>query len=126
VTNTNTAGLILLTYKGKVLLMHKEKSVIDEEKHPWCLIGGIRHPKESFEETLQRRVENETGIKIKNVEHVAELYYHAHLTDDNVNKMQRKEHQLLDFFTPRELNKLFLADSTQEFIAKHSNLISIL
>jgi hypothetical protein len=39
--------------------------------------------------------------------------------------MQRKEHQLLDFFTPRELNKLFLANSTQEFIAKHGSLISL-
>jgi 8-oxo-dGTP pyrophosphatase MutT (NUDIX family) len=103
--------------------MHKEKSVIDEEKHPWCTIGGIRHAKESFEETLQRRVENETGVKIKNVEHVSEFYYHASLTDDNVNKMQRKEHQLLDFFTPRELDKLFLADSTQNFLAKYGDLI---
>jgi hypothetical protein len=54
-TDVNSAGLILLTYKGKVLLMHKEKSVIDEEKHPWCLIGGIRQKKESFEETLQQK-----------------------------------------------------------------------
>lgn len=124
--DTSLPGLILLTYKGKVLLMHKEKSVIDEEKHPWCLIGGIRQKKESFEETLSRRVEDETGIKIANVKLVSEFCYHANLTDDNVNKMQRKEHQLLDFFTPRELNKLFLANSTQDFIAKHGNLISIL
>ena len=122
-TDVNSAGLILLTYKGKVLLMHKEKSVIDEEKHPWCTIGGIRHAKESFEETLQRRVENETGVKINNVQRVSEFYYHASLTDDNVNKMQRKEHQLLDFFTPRELDKLFLADSTQSFLAKYGDLI---
>jgi 8-oxo-dGTP pyrophosphatase MutT (NUDIX family) len=119
-----SSGLILLTYKGKVLLMHKEKSVIDEEKHPWCLIGGIRQANESFEQTLRRRVQNETGIKIEKVEAVSEFYYHASLTDDNVNKMQRKEHQLLDFFTPRELSKLFLANSTQQFISKHSNLIS--
>jgi len=125
VVNTSLPGLILLTYKGKVLLMHKEKSVIDEEKHPWCTIGGIRHAKESFEQTLSRRVENETGIKIGKVEHVSELYYHAHLTDDNVNKMQRKEHQLLDFFTPRELSKLFIANSTQALIAKHSDLITL-
>lgn len=122
---TSSPSLILLTYKGKVLLMHKEKSVIDEEQHPWCLIGGIRHEKESFEETLQRRVEDETGIKIENVEQVSEFCYHAPLTDDNVNMMQRKEHQLLDFFTPRELDKLFLANSTQNFIAKHSNLINL-
>ena len=105
--------------------MHKQKSVIDEEKHPWCLIGGFRTKKESFEQALSRRVESETGIKIGKVEYVSEFCYHANLSDDNVNNIQRKEHQLLDFFTPRELNKLFLANSTQEFIAKHSNLIAL-
>jgi len=123
--DTSTSGLILLTYKGKVLLMHKEKSVIDEEKHPWCLIGGIRGKKETFEQALGRRVQNETGIKVANIEYVSEFCYHANLTDDNVNQIQRKEHQLLDFFTPRELSKLFLANSTQEFITKHSSIISL-
>src|ERR1035437_162412 len=121
----SSSGLILLTYKGKVLLMHKEKSVIDEEKHPWCLIGGIKGKKESFEQALSRRVQNETGIKIVNIEYVSEFCYHASLTDDNVNQIQRKEHQLLDFFTPRELSKLFLANSTQVFLTKHSDLISL-
>jgi NADH pyrophosphatase NudC (nudix superfamily) len=123
VVNTKPSGLILLTYKGKVLLMHKEKSVIDDQKHPWCLIGGFKESKETFEKALQRRVKNETGILIENINYLSESCYHASLTDDNVNKIQRKEHQLLDFFTPRELNKLYLANSTQDFIAKYSDLI---
>jgi NADH pyrophosphatase NudC (nudix superfamily) len=122
--DVNSPSLILLTYKGKVLLMHKQKNVLDEEDHPWCLIGGVRQKRESIEEALQRRVQKETGIKIENVEYVSEFCYHANLTDDNVNKMQRQEFQLLDFFTPRELNKLFLANSTQNFIAKHASLIA--
>jgi NADH pyrophosphatase NudC (nudix superfamily) len=124
VNSSIPAGLILLTYKGKVLLMHKQKSVIDEEKHPWCLIGGIKEKKESFEATLTRRVQKEAGIKIENVEFVSEFCYHAELTDDNVNKIQRKEHQLLDFFNPKELSKLFLSNSTQQFIADHGSLIN--
>ncbi len=123
--DTNSPGLILLTYKGKVLLMHKQKGVLDEEQHPWCLIGGLREKTESFEETLRRRVQKETGVKIDNVEFVSELCYRAELTDDNVNKMQRQEFQLLDFFTPRELEKLFLAHSTQQFISKHASLINV-
>lgn len=122
--DTNSPGLILLTYKGKVLLMHKQKGVLDEEQHPWCLIGGLREKTESFEETLQRRVKKETGVKVENVEFVSELCYRAELTDDNVNQMQRQEFQLLDFFTPRELSNLFLANSTQKFIAKHVSLIN--
>lgn len=116
-------GLILLTYKGKVLLMHKQKNAIDQEEHPWCFIGGFKEKKESFEQALTRRVEKEMGIKIENIEFVSERCYHASLTDDNVNKIQRAENQLLDFFTPKELNKLFLTNSTQNFISKHFSLI---
>jgi NADH pyrophosphatase NudC (nudix superfamily) len=119
----NSPSLILLTYKGKVLLMHKQKNVLDEEEHPWCLIGGIRQEKESFEEALRRRVQKETGVRIGKVEYVSKSCYHASLTDDNVNNIQRQEFQLLDFFNPREVNKLFLANSTQNFISKHSSLI---
>lgn len=116
-------SLILLTYKGKALLMHKQNSVIDEEKHPWSFIGGIKENRESFENALSRRVEKEMGIKIENVEFVSESCYHARLTDDNVNKIQRAENQLLDFFTLKEVHKLFLSIQTAQFISKHGSLI---
>ena len=119
----NPLSLILLTYKGKVLLMHKQDSVIDEGKHPWCLIGGIKEKRESFENAMSRRVEKEMGIKIEKVEYVSEFCYHARLTDDNVNKIQRAENQLLDFFTLGEVKKLFLSNTTAQFISKHSALI---
>jgi isopentenyldiphosphate isomerase len=122
--NSVPSSLILLTYKGKVLLMHKQKSVIDEEQHPWCLIGGVREKKESFEKALSRRVQKEAGIKIDNVEFLSESCYRAELTDDNVNKIQRKENQLLDFFAPKELKNLFLSTETAKFIANHSPLIN--
>ncbi|OGH13504.1 MAG: hypothetical protein A2860_02730 [Candidatus Levybacteria bacterium RIFCSPHIGHO2_01_FULL_37_33] len=116
-------SLILLTYKGKVLLMHKQDSVIDEGKHPWCLIGGIKEKRESFENAMSRRVEKEMGIKIEKVEYVSEFCYHARLTDDNVNKIQRAENQLLDFFTLKEVGNLFLSNTTAQFISKHGALI---
>jgi NADH pyrophosphatase NudC (nudix superfamily) len=99
--------------------MHKQKSVIDEEKHPWCLISGVKGKKETYEKALSRRVENEAGIKIENVQFLSEFCYHAELTDDNVNNIQRKEHQLLDFFSPKEVAKLFLSGETARFIQAH-------
>ncbi len=114
---------ILLTYKGKALLMYKSNSSIDEEKHPWCFIGGIKENKESFENAMSRRVEKETGIKIEKVEFVSESCYHARLTDDNVNNIERAEGQLLDFFTLKEVKKLLLSSSTAQFISKHGALI---
>lgn len=114
---------ILLTYKGKALLMYKKSSPMDEEKHAWCFIGGIKENRESFENAMSRRVEKETGIKIEKVEFVSESCYHARLTDDNVNKIKRAEGQLLDFFTLKELRKLFLSSTTAQFILKHGALI---
>lgn len=118
-----SSSLILLTYKGKVLLMHKRNGPHDEENHPWCFIGGAREKKESFENVLIRKVEKEMGIKIENVEFVSEFCYHARLTDDNVNKIERAENQLLDFFSLKELKNLSLSEQTQQFISKHATLI---
>lgn len=116
-------SIILLTYKGKALLMHKSNGPIDEEKHPWCFISGIKEEKESFESAMSRRVEKETGIKLEKVEFVAEFYYHARLTDDNVNNMERAENQLLNFFTLEELKKLYLSRTTAQFVSKYGSLI---
>lgn len=117
--NKISPSLILLTYKDKVLLMYKRNSAIDEEKHAWCFIGGVKEKEESFENAMSRRVEKETGIKIEKIEFVSKSCYHAKLTDDNVNKIKRAEGQLLDFFTLKELKKLFLSYPTQRFISKH-------
>lgn len=115
-------GLILLTYKGKVLLMHKTNGVLDEMKHPWSLIEGQPHGQESYELALSRSIQKETGIKIENIEYVEEYRYHANLTDDNINKIERKDFQLLDFFSIKDLQKLYLTHSTREFILKHGHL----
>jgi NADH pyrophosphatase NudC (nudix superfamily) len=120
------SGSILLTYKGKVLLMHKQESVIDEQEHPWCFIEGTKEEKETFEDAMSRKVEEETGIKVESIECVSEFCFHAKLTDDNVNNIQRGENQLLDFFNPKELRKLILSKPTQEFISKHGSLIPTL
>ena len=115
--------LILLTYKGKALLMYRTDSAIDAKQHEWCFIGGEKNDEESFEEAMARRVEKEAGIKVDGVELVSENFYHARLTDDNVNRIKRGERQLLDFFTLREIQKLHLEASTKSFISKFGNLI---
>jgi len=118
-------SLILLTYKGKVLLMHKQKSVIDEEKHPWSFISGVKDKNESFEKTMIRRVHKEMGIRIDNIEFVSKFCYHARLTDYNVNNIKRSENQLLDFFSLKEAKKLFLSSETAKFIVNHASLVTL-
>ena len=118
-------GLILLTYKGKVLLMHKQDSVIDQINHPWSLITVIKDKSHSLEKTLTDRIYKEMGIKVDNIEYISGNYYHAKLTDKNVNNIKRSEHQLLDFFTIREAKKLFLTSDTDAFISSHESLITL-
>lgn len=119
----SSTGLILLTYKGKALLMYKTDSPIDVEKHEWCFISGKKNDKESLEQALLKKVEKEANIKVNEVELVSENFYHARLTDDNVNQIKRGERQLLDFFTLRDIQKLHLEASTKSFISKFGNLI---
>ena len=115
--------LILLTYKGKALLMYRMSSPIDAKEQEWCFIGGRKDGGESFEEAMSRRVEKEANIKVEEVEFVSENCYHARLTDDNVNNIKRGEGQLLDFFTIGEVQKLHLSEPTRQFVSKHSSLI---
>ncbi|MBI2621631.1 MAG: NUDIX hydrolase [Candidatus Levybacteria bacterium] len=115
--------LILLTYKGKALLMYKMSGPLDAKEHEWCFIGGEKDGGESFEEAMARRVEKEASIKIEEVEFISENCYHARLTDDNVNKIERGEGQLLDFFTLGEVQKLHLSEPTRQFVSKHGSLI---
>jgi len=114
---------ILLTYKGKALMMYKFNSAIDTEKHTWSFIGGEKKSKETSEDALSRMVKNEANIKINDVKQVSKNFYHARLTDENVNQIQRREGQLLDFFTPSDLQKLKLDVDTRDFTVKYSNLI---
>ena len=60
---------------------------------------------------------------IEKVEFVSKSCYHATLTDDNVNRIERQEGQLLSFFSFRELQNLLLSNPTREFVSKHGALI---
>ena len=104
-------------------MMYKFDNAVDTEKHTWTFIGGEKKQKESSEAALSRIVENEASIKIDDVKKVSDKFYHARLTDENVNQIQRREGQLLDFFTPSDLQKLKLDGDTRDFTEKYSNLI---
>jgi ADP-ribose pyrophosphatase YjhB (NUDIX family) len=91
----------------------------------------IKEKNKSFEETIYRDVERETSIKLERVELLSDPinndrrnhFYHAKLTDENVNDMKREDGQALDFFTFRELNRLNLSALTKLFVAKHRDLL---
>jgi hypothetical protein len=119
----NHVNLVLLTYKSKALLMYKNNSAIDTEKHDWSFISEKILGGKNNKEALKKRVEKETGIKIKDIEYLSGNFYHTKLTDDDVNKIKRSEGQLLDFFTLNDIQKLKLSNQTREFVREYGNLI---
>lgn len=120
-------SIILLTYKGKVLLMHKDYILATLDQNPWRFISGVKEKDESFEETIQREVEKETSIQLKTIELVEQdekkYFYHTNLTDDNVNNIVRRDGKILEFYSLKELDKLSLSLSTRLLIARHKDLL---
>ena len=124
-------ALILLTYKGKVLLTFQGDNSNVLNNAIWHFIGGIKQKNKSEIETITKLVERETGIKLASVDFlskqslkdISEHLYWAKLTDDNVNNMDRGEGQLINFYSVAELENLCLSTSTKHFISKHSELL---
>ena len=119
----NNPELILLTYKGKALLMYQYENSIDEENHEWTFVNAVKKNNESTKNALSRSIMNETGIKIDKIEYLGKNYYHARLTDNEVNNIKRDELQLLNFFTLSEVQELRLHPSTRNFVNQFGNLI---
>ncbi|MBI2442383.1 MAG: NUDIX hydrolase [Candidatus Levybacteria bacterium] len=126
------ASLILLTYKGKVLLtIRNNTSPIRSKQDIWSFIAGIRKQKESFDQAIQRKVSETTGILLPQVTLLShwvynkkkKYFFHAELTDEQVNNLERKEGEVIDFFSHDELAKLSLDRLTTLFIAKHKDLL---
>lgn len=119
----SSQNLILLTYKGKVLLMHERVDPTDKANIAWTFIAESKDKSESHEKSLSKKVEKEIGVKIEDIKYISDSCYHARLTDNNVNEIVRTDGKLLDFFSPKELGKILLSYPTEEFITRHRSLI---
>lgn len=131
--NKMDAGLIALTYKGKILLLHQDPippTTVFEQKI-WCFIEAEKGKNESCEQAIFRKVKQETNIKLNNVEFIStklhdnqiRYFYHAQLTDKNVNEIKRGDGQNLDFFSLKELESLLLTAPTKLFATQHKDLL---
>lgn len=119
--------MILLTYKRKILLMRKDFILDRREQNVMHIIVGVRDGKESFEEAVIKSVKKETGITLKTtrlLSHTSKAYFfHAQLTDADVNSIVRNDGELLEFFSLKELGTLSLTAETQVFFTKHRDLL---
>lgn len=124
-------SIILLTYKGKILLMHKDYILETLDANPWHFISGIKDKNATSEEAIAREVKRETSIDLPSVEFLGSLdeedrkkyFYHATLTDENVNNMVHRDGKILGFFSVKELDSLLLSLSTKLLISRHRAIL---
>ncbi|HLD01777.1 MAG TPA: NUDIX domain-containing protein [Patescibacteria group bacterium] len=128
--NTLDGSVILLTYKGKILLITQNNNQLRPTQETWCFISGVKEDSQSFEEAIVRRVANLTHIELPQVELLSrwvyrerkKYFYRAQLTDKDVNNIFRDEWQAIDFFTAQEIGKMQLTNLTKIFMEKHKDL----
>jgi len=97
----------------------------------WCFIGGSKQKNKSVEASISKLVERETSIKLPSVEFLStdlvdeqtSYFYHATLTDDNVNNIKRENDKIFNFFSFREIKNLTLTPATKLFVAKHRDIL---
>lgn len=119
---------ILLTYKGKFLLIQQENLTNTGLVDSWHFIKIAKSDNALAEKTIIQEVLNETQIHLDNVTFLAKRLqentmhhlFHAKLSDENVNSINRAEGRLLQFFRLGELVKLKLAPSTELFFLDKS------
>jgi hypothetical protein len=125
-------SIILLTYKGKVLLMQKDHILATVEQQPWHFISGVKGKNESCEQTIQREVEKVTSIQLGTIDFLGsdtgegekKHFYHTRLTDDNVNKIVRQSGKVVGFFSLKEVDKLLLSLTAQLLITRYKYLLT--
>lgn len=115
--------LILLTYKGKILLLQRENIINTQNIHAWHFIKKMRVNDAPAESAIIQEVRNETHVLLDKVTLISKVTYgntiqylfHSQLSDKNVNNIKRGEGRLLQFFGLNEVNKLQIQPSTKMF-----------
>ncbi|MBI4080678.1 MAG: hypothetical protein HY430_02800 [Candidatus Levybacteria bacterium] len=101
-----------MTYKRKILLNRQEDNPTIASKNNWTFFEKVN----GNENTIMRMVEKETSIILPSVKlllsvfdsFVKKDFYHAELTDKDVNQLVRPEGRELQFFSMREVDLLSL------------------
>lgn len=125
------ASLVILTYKGRILLILRDNNPEVVSPNHWAVPGGVKEINETFEQTALREIKEELNIDLKNLKFLVELkyldrfkkLYFSTLSEAQVKEIILYEGQKFDFFTPEEASHLLLARSTKLFFDSYLHLI---
>lgn len=127
----DVSSSVILTYKGKILLLSPDLDASGVSQHIWCLIGGKKVDGQSHEQTIYRKIKYTTKLELKNIRLLApslhkdpgKYFYHGELTDNDVNCIERREGERLEFYTLVELEKLTLTEATELLLEEYKNAV---
>ncbi len=126
-----SSNYVILAYKGKLLLFSHDIDIDDITQNVWSFVGNRQLPKETSEDAIYRIIKHTTNLTLKNIkpilsnsqDKIMDRFYSVRLTDDDVNQIDRRSRQRLEFFKLKETEKLTLNDSTKYFLAKNRDEI---
>ncbi|MBU0757052.1 MAG: NUDIX domain-containing protein [Nanoarchaeota archaeon] len=118
--------------EGRILVSQRIDAKIPKAHLKWDVPGGTNEFGESLKETLQREIEEETGLHVETLEllpdcvskewehmeylqHTLVFCYHCRLIDGKMHLNDHKINDLIWVF-PREAQKLDLLPTTKVFI----------
>ena len=118
-----------------MLLLSPDMPTTGTPQHLWRLISGEKEDPESFEQAICRKIKHTTKLELTNIQllspaahnkgrpYKGKHFYHGELTDNDVNSIERREGQRLEFFTLVELEKLTLTEATHGLLNEYRNAV---
>lgn len=124
----------ILSYKNKILLICPDIVSIHSNISPWGFISGLKEKKDTHKEAVNKKIFYTTNLKVYTELIITEdipyqneaFYYFGKLTDQDVNKIERREGQRLEFFTLQEMDDIQLTTQTANFLQAYRDKIETL
>lgn len=122
-----------VTYKGKILLFHRDDKPGINDPNRWSLIGGNVEDGETFEQALIREIKEEINVSVENPKFLFPrkgllghdgMCYHVPLSDEQAQSVKLgDEGQEVRFFTFEEMGKLPLAIDIEAIYRDYRDLL---
>lgn len=126
----------LITYSGKILLLHRDNINTIPDPDTWQSIGGYVGEGENFDEAIAREICEETNLTPMSIKYLGKLtspddilaLYLVRLTDQEVRSLKLgNEGQEVRFFSVTEMDNLNLSPVVRGFFNKYKEkLIEII
>lgn len=120
----------LVVYRGKILMIKRDNNPKISNPNKWAVPGGRVEKGESFNQALERELQEEINVVPKNYifcgifkfinDNVKRAIYFVRLSDKEYKKVRLgNEGQEIDWFSPEEIERIETATEIKNLFAKY-------